>query len=79
MSKSIVLVVDGMSFPLDTTPRQADRPYTSGSVGYFVSGKVVIDGKRHQVSGNAVEIGSNPNKAPKASKTSKTRETAVTL
>jgi len=60
MAKSIVLVVNGMSFPMNVTARQGDRPYASGSVGYFLSGKVEIDGKRHQVSGNVVEIGSKP-------------------
>ena len=36
------------------------RTFSTGSRGYGANGKVVIDGKRHQVSLNVVEIGSRP-------------------
>jgi hypothetical protein len=37
-----------------------EREFKSGSRGYFVGGKCVIDGKRYQVSMNITEIGSKP-------------------
>ena len=36
----------------------SSKPFSSGSCGYFAAGKVVIDGKRYQVSCSVVEIGS---------------------
>ena len=36
----------------------AKRDFSTGSRGYYGSGKVLIDGKMHQVSMNVVEIGS---------------------
>jgi len=36
----------------------ASKPFSSGGVGYFGAGKVIIDGKRYQVSCSVVEIGS---------------------
>ena len=48
---------------VDATARGADRPFSSGSTGYYVNGKVslpsVVDGetKTHQVSCSIVEIG----------------------
>lgn len=38
------------------------KTFRTGSKGYYVWGKVVIDGKRYQVSGNLVEIGSKSKK-----------------
>ena len=35
-----------------------EKTFRSGSVGFFGQGKVEIDGKRHQVQVQAVEIGS---------------------
>ena len=40
----------------------ASRKFSTGSVGYYGSGKVMINGKMHQVSMNIVEIGSAPKK-----------------
>ncbi len=34
------------------------RNFSTGSRGYYASGKVLVDGKMHQVSMNVVEIGS---------------------
>lgn len=34
------------------------RPFKSGAEGYFVGGKVVIDGLQYQVSCNVIRIGS---------------------
>lgn len=45
---------------LQVKERGAANPFKTGSVGYTVSGKVMIDGKKHQFSGNLVEIGSKP-------------------
>lgn len=62
---NFVLMVDGMAFPLSVQERQDGSEkgrFSSGSCGQFISGKIVVDGKRHQFGGNSVEIGSNPNK-----------------
>lgn len=48
---------------VDAASRGKERPFSSGSVGYYVSGKVsvpsVVDGvsKTHQISCSMVEIG----------------------
>lgn len=42
------------------TERGADNPFSSGSRGYHVSGKIVLNGKRYQLSAPIVEIGSKP-------------------
>ena len=48
---------------VDATARGKDRPFSSGSTGYYVNGKVslpsVVDGevKNHQISCSMVEIG----------------------
>ena len=36
------------------------KTFSTGSVGYGANGKIIIDGKRHQVSLSVVEIGSRP-------------------
>lgn len=38
--------------------RGATNPFSTGSLGYNASGKVVIDGKRYQVSCNLIEVDS---------------------
>jgi hypothetical protein len=40
------------------------KEFSTGSTGYFVFGKVTMDGKRYQLSGNLVEINSAKNKKP---------------
>lgn len=56
---------------IDATPRGKERPFSSGSAGYYVNGKVslpsVVDGqtKSHQVSCNMVEIGTKGTFEPK--------------
>ncbi len=48
---------------VDATSRGRDKPFSSGSAGYYVNGKIslpsVVDGesKTHQVSCSIVEIG----------------------
>ena len=48
---------------VDATSRGRDKPFSSGSAGYYVSGKIglpsVLDGetKTHQISCSLVEIG----------------------
>jgi hypothetical protein len=46
----------------DTESSVTARPktFSTGSVGFMVFGKIIIDGKRYQFTGNAVEIGSKP-------------------
>ena len=39
-----------------------ERKFKTGSRGYMMFGKITIDGKRYQVMGNVVEIGSGPKK-----------------
>jgi hypothetical protein len=36
------------------------KQFSTGSTGFYGSGKLDIDGKRHQVMVQAVEIGSKP-------------------
>ena len=38
------------------------KDFSTGSRGYTLNGKVTIAGKKHQVGGNLVEIGSKPKK-----------------
>ena len=48
---------------VDATSRGRDRPFSSGSAGYYVNGKVTLpsvvdgEGRTHQVSCSIVEIG----------------------
>ncbi len=51
----------------DTESAVTARPktFSTGSVGFMVFGKLVIDGKKYQFTGNAVEIGSKPKEKPK--------------
>ncbi len=48
---------------VEATSRGKDRPFSSGSVGYYVNGKIsvpsVVDGesKTHQISCSVVEVG----------------------
>jgi hypothetical protein len=51
-AKPIAIQVEGQS--VVCTPRQ----FSSGSVGYNASGKVLIDGHKVQVGGNLVVVGS---------------------
>jgi len=48
---------------LEADKRDAERPFKSGSRGWFASGKITLDGKRYQVSCSVVEIGSKPAQA----------------
>lgn len=57
--QSVILTVDGQSVVGDI------RQFSSGSIGYNFSGKLVIDGKKCQLSGNAVVIGTKPEKPAK--------------
>ena len=41
------------------------KTFSTGSVGFMVFGKIVIDGKKYQFTGNAVEIGSKPKEKTK--------------
>jgi len=48
---------------VDATSRGKDKPFSSGSAGYYVNGKVTLpsvidgEGRTHQVSCSIVEIG----------------------
>jgi hypothetical protein len=41
-------------------PNIAPKIFSTGSTGYYAGGKLVVDGKRYQVSLNVIEIGSKP-------------------
>jgi len=57
---------------VDATSRGKDRPFSSGSVGYYVNGKIAIpsitdgESRTHQISCSIVEVGTKgkfqPNK-----------------
>ena len=51
----------------DTESAITARPktFSPGSVGFMVFGKIIIDGKKYQLTGNAVEIGSKPKEKQK--------------
>lgn len=57
MAKAISLSVGDTTFPLHISDK---RKFKSGSKGFFANGKVIIDGKRYNVSFPIVEIGSKP-------------------
>ena len=38
----------------------SERTFSTGSVGYYGTGKIVLDGDRYQVSVQMVKIGSKP-------------------
>jgi len=40
------------------------KKFSTGSVGFYVWGKVKVEGKKYQLSGNLVLIGSAKNKKP---------------
>jgi len=40
------------------------KDFNTGSRGYYISGKIEMDGKRYQLGGNLVEINSKPKEAP---------------
>ena len=62
--KIIIQDEDGKTLGMvDATSRGKERPFSSGSVGYYINGKVsvpsVVDGesKTHQISCSIVEVG----------------------
>ena len=42
------------------------KTFSTGSVGFYASDKVVINGERYQVTCNLVKVGSGKKAAPKA-------------
>jgi hypothetical protein len=55
---SIQDMVSGKTVDLVADDRGKNHPFSSGKLGYYAGGKVVMDGKRYQVSMSIVEIGS---------------------
>ena len=53
--RNAVLMIDGISYPM----RLTEKEYSTGSIGYFMHGKVDGGdlGKGFQVSANVVQIG----------------------
>jgi|WetSurMetagenome_2_1015567.scaffolds.fasta_scaffold502854_3 hypothetical protein len=49
-------MVTGKSVDLVAENRDEKRPFSSGKFGYYAGGKIVMDGKRYQVSMSIVEI-----------------------
>lgn len=62
MDKIMVIDVDGQKGTLTLRTRD----FKTGSKGFMVFGKIIIDGKRYQVMGNVVEIGSRPKEDSKS-------------
>ena len=56
----LTITIDGQNLVAD------ERTFKTGSRGYWAGGKVVLNGKRYQVSASVVEIGSKPTGAPEA-------------
>ena len=54
MDKNAIVKVDGMEYPVT----MREKAYKTGSKGYYVWGKITINGKQYQVVGNFIEIGS---------------------
>jgi len=56
MSNKILIFKDsnGNEYPV----KAKEKDFKTGSRGYYVHGKLEIDGKRYQLGGNLVEIGS---------------------
>jgi len=52
--EAIDVKIEGM--PLIGTIRE----FSTGSIGYNISGKVLVDGKKCQVTGNVVIVGTKP-------------------
>ena len=57
--ENLTISVDGNSSPLGSKA----KTFSTGSTGYFIYGKVDVDGVPHQMSGNLVKIGSKPKPA----------------
>ena len=57
----IVLINGETNAVLGEVETQA-KDFSTGSRGYTLNGKITIAGKKHQVGGNLVEIGSKPKK-----------------
>lgn len=58
-SISVGLSIDGKEAVMCVAEH---RKFNSGSLGYYVNGKVTIAGKRYQMGMNLIEIGSKPGK-----------------
>ena len=56
-----IVLLDGDTNRMLGEVEAKDKSFKTGSRGYFMHGKVTVNGKRYQVSGNLVEIGSKPN------------------
>ena len=52
--KTIIIVTDGKENAVSARPKN----FKTGSRGFYVWGKVLMGGKKYQLSGNLVEIGS---------------------
>jgi hypothetical protein len=52
--KQIIVTIDGVS----STVSAREKKFKTGSIGYYVFGKVSVNGKKHQLCGNLIEIGS---------------------
>lgn len=54
-----VIFADASGKPLDMLQANP-KNFKTGSTGYYAGGKIVLDGKRYQVSVSVVEVGSKP-------------------
>ena len=55
------ITIDGIA----TSILAKEKVFSTGSRGYTVTGKILIDGKRYQMGCNLVEIGSKPGSVKK--------------
>ena len=53
--ESVIVVKAGQS---SGEVKMNEKTFSTGSRGYYASGKVTLNGKRYQVTANIVEIGS---------------------
>lgn len=58
VDKIMLVDVEGEKGVVTLRPKE----FSTGSKGFMLFGKTIIDGKRYQVVGNVVEIGSGPKK-----------------
>ena len=54
MAKTLVVEIEGNKMIA------TDKVFSSGSTGFYATGKIVIDGEQYQVSLPIVKVGSKP-------------------
>ena len=57
-----IILLDGETNAVLGEVETKAKDFSPGSRGHTINGKITIAGKKHQVGGNLVEIGSKPKK-----------------